>query len=65
MEPLTIAAWALVLLLAPIALLLWLTESHQQKVVRYRRRGWSQQRIANHLRISRYQVRQALAGGAA
>ena len=51
----------LVLLLLPIIILLWATESTQQRATRLRSYGWSQQRIADHMQISRYRVRQALA----
>lgn len=54
-------AWAAALLLFPVILLLWATESRRQRIHRLRSYGWSQQRIADHLRISRYAVRQALA----
>jgi len=50
--------WAL---LIPIGIILWVTESRQQRIRRLRRYGWPQQRIADHLQVSRYQVRQALA----
>lgn len=54
-------AWAAALLLLPIVILLWATESRPQRIQRLRSYGWSQQRIATHLRISRYRVRQSLA----
>jgi transcriptional regulator len=50
-------AWAAVLLLLPIVLLLWLTESRQQRARRLRSCGWTQQRIADHLGCSRTTVR--------
>lgn len=54
-------AWAAILLTLPIILLLWATQSRPQRIHRLRSYGWSQQRIATHLHISRYAVRQALA----
>jgi DNA-binding CsgD family transcriptional regulator len=51
----------LALLLLPLLVLLWATESTKQRATRLRSYGWSQQRIADHLGISRYKVRQALA----
>ena len=44
-----------------IGVVLWLSESRQQRIHRLRSYNWSQQRIASHLHISRYAVRQALA----
>ena len=43
-----------------IGVALWLTESRQQRIHRLRSYGWSQQRIANHLHLSRYAVKKAL-----
>ena len=58
----TIAAFALLFLTLPIVLVLWLTESRTQRVQRLRNRhGWTQQRIADHLGISRSTVRRHLA----
>ena len=54
-------AWAAVLLLLPVLLLAHLTESNRERARRLRRSGWSQQRIATHLGISRYRVRQMIA----
>jgi transcriptional regulator len=48
-------------LLLPVVVLLWLTESQPQRIVRLHSYGWSQRRIASHLGVSRYQVRLALA----
>jgi hypothetical protein len=56
-----IAAWIAVLLLFPILFLLWATESQEQQIRRWHRRGQSQRAIAAQLGISRYRVRQALA----
>jgi hypothetical protein len=55
-----LAAWGLALLLLPLIVIIWATESRSQRIHRLRRQGWSQQRIASHLQISRYQVRLAL-----
>ena len=57
----TILCTALVLLLLPLLFLLWLTESRQQRALRWRRDGWTQQRIADRLGCSRSTVRRMLA----
>jgi hypothetical protein len=49
------------LLLLPLVILLWATESTEQRAKRLRGYGWTQRRIADHMRISRYRVRLALA----
>lgn len=51
----------LIVLLLPIIIILWATESTEQRVKRLRSYGWSQQRIADHMGITRYRVRTALA----
>jgi len=51
-----IAAWAAVLLLLPIVILLWATESAEQRAKRLRSYGWTQRRIAEHMGISRSRV---------
>jgi len=51
----------LALLLLPLLVLLWATESTEQRAKRLRSYGWSQRRIAEHMHISRYRVRLALA----
>jgi len=48
-------------LLLPVLIILWATETTPQRVNRLRSNGWSQQRIADHMQISRYRVRMALA----
>ena len=67
MEPITVtAAWLLAMLLLPLVVLFWVTESKPQRIRRFQRQyGWSQRRIAEHVGITRWQVRTALAGGAA
>lgn len=57
----TMTTIILTLLLLPLALLLWATESTEQRAKRLRSYGWSQRRIADHMRITRYRVRVALA----
>lgn len=57
----TTLALILALLLLPLLVLLWATESLEQRAKRLRSYGWSQQRIADHLHITRYRVRVALA----
>ena len=53
-------AWAAVLLLLPIVVLLNLTESRQQKIRRWRSYGMTQQAIADRLSVSRTTVRRWL-----
>ena len=57
----TTFALLLALLLLPFLVLLWATESRPQRAKRLRSYGWSQQRIAAHLGVTRYRVRVALA----
>lgn len=57
----TTLLWVLLLpLVIAIGVILWLSETTPQRIHRLRRSGWSQQRIADHLHISRYAVRRAL-----
>lgn len=55
-----IIAWAAILLTLPVIVILWATESRQQRVRRWRRAGLSQQRIADRLGVSRATVRRDL-----
>ena len=57
----TLICSLLVLLLLPVLVLLWATESRQQRARRWRRDGWTQQRIADRLGCSRTTVRRLLA----
>lgn len=57
----TTFAIVLALLLLPVLILLWATESTEQRARRLHRNGWSQRRIADHLNVTRYRVRVALA----
>ena len=57
----TTLAILIAVLLLPLIVILWLTETTPQRVNRLRRNGWSQQRIADHMQISRYRVRMVLA----
>ena len=57
----TTFAALLALLLLPLLVLLWATESRQRRAVRLRSYGWSQQRIADRLGCSRTTVRRLLA----
>ena len=57
----TTFALLLALLLLPFLVLGWATESRPQRVKRLQSYGWSQQRIADHLGVTRYRVRVALA----
>ena len=42
------------------AVVLWITEGRQERCQRLTRGGMSQAQVADHLGISRYQVRKAL-----
>lgn len=55
-----IAAWTLALLLLPILVLLWATESREHRARRWRRQGLTQQAIADRLGCSRSTVRRIL-----
>jgi predicted DNA-binding protein (UPF0251 family) len=44
------------LLLLPIIIILWATESTEQRAKRLRSYGWTQRRIAEHMGISRSRV---------
>jgi AraC-like DNA-binding protein len=57
----TTIALLIALLLLPVLFLLWATESRQQRARRWRRDGWTQQRIADRLGCSRSTVRRLLA----
>jgi DNA-binding transcriptional regulator LsrR (DeoR family) len=56
----TTLAWVAVILLFPLILLLWATESQQQRIRRLHTAGLSQTKIATRLNLSRYTVRKAL-----
>ena len=56
-----LAAWIAALILLPALVLLWATESRQQRARRWRRDGWTQQAIADRLGCSRTTVRRILA----
>ncbi len=56
----TAFAFLLALLLLPLLVLLWATESTQQRAKRLRSYGWTQRRIADHMGISIYATRKAL-----
>jgi hypothetical protein len=56
-----ITAWALALLMLPLAVLFWATESRQQRARRWRSYGLTQQAIADRLGCSRTTVRRLLA----
>jgi CRP-like cAMP-binding protein len=55
-----LAAWALALLLLPVLILAWATESREQRARRWRRQGLTQQVIADRLGVSRSTVRRLL-----
>jgi len=56
------AALLLVILLLPLLVLLWASESRQQRAKRWRRAGLTQQAIADRLGCSRTTARRLLAG---
>lgn len=53
--------WLLLPLLLVVAVILWLTESREQRIRRWRAAGMSQRSIAERLGVSTYQIRKALA----
>jgi hypothetical protein len=57
----TTLAVLIAVLLLPLLVILWFTESVPERANRLRSNGWSQQRIADHMQISRYRVRMVLA----
>jgi len=57
----TTLAILIAVLLLPLLIILWFTETTPQRVNRLRSYGFSQQRIADHMQISRYRVRMVLA----
>jgi AraC-like DNA-binding protein len=57
----TFTCLLLAALLLPLLILLWATESREQRARRWRRDGWTQQRIADRLGCSRSTVRRMLA----
>ena len=59
---LTTAALLLALILLPLLVLLWASESRQQRARRWRQAGLTQQAIADRLGCSRSTVRRLLAG---
>ena len=56
----TTLALVLAALLLPLLILLWATESKPQRARRLRNYGWTQQRIADHLGVSRSTARRLL-----
>lgn len=57
-----LAAWVAAFVLLPIVILLWATESRQQRACRWRKAGLTQQEIADRLGCSRSTVRRMLVG---
>jgi len=57
----TLAALLLALILFPLLVLCWASESRQQRARRWRRAGLTQQAIADRLGCSRTTVRRLLA----
>lgn len=58
---LCLLATLLAILTIPVLVLLWLTETRQQRARRWRADGMSQQAIADRLGVSRSTVRRMLA----
>ena len=58
----TIAALLLALILLPLIVLAWASESRQQRARRWRRAGLTQQAIADRLGVSRTTARRLLVG---
>jgi transcriptional regulator len=58
---LCLLATILAILTIPVLVLLWATETRQQRARRWRAAGWTQQRIADRLGVSRTTVRRMLA----
>ena len=58
---LCLLATVLAILTIPVLVLLWATETRQQRARRWRAAGWTQQRIADRLGCSRTTVRRMLA----
>jgi hypothetical protein len=56
----TALALVLAALLLPLLILLWATESKPQRARRLRSYGWTQQRIADQLGVSRTTARRLL-----
>jgi hypothetical protein len=56
----TTLALVLAALLLPLLILLWATESKPQRARRLRSYGWTQQRIADQLGVSRTTARRLL-----
>jgi len=57
----TTLALLIATLLLPLIIILWFLETTPQRAQRLRRQGWTQNRIAQHMGISRYRVRMVLA----
>lgn len=53
----TTIALIIALLMLPLVVLLWATETTEERAVRLRSYGWTQRRIAEHMGISRSRVR--------
>ena len=53
--------WLLLPLLLVVGIILWLTESREQRIRRWRAAGMTQRAIAERLGISTYAVRKVLA----
>jgi len=61
MTSICIAATIAAIILLPIVVIFWVTETRRQRAKRWRSYGWSQQAIAERLGCSRTTVRRLLA----
>ena len=52
MEPISIGAWMLALILLPVLILLWATESKSTRIQRLRKQGHSWKQIADRYGVS-------------
>ena len=52
MEPVSIGAWIIVLILLPVLILLWATESKSTRIQRLRKQGQTWKQIAERYGVS-------------
>ena len=57
MEPISIGAWIVVLILLPVLILLWATESKSTRIQRLRKQGQTWKQIAERYGVSATTVR--------
>ena len=62
MTPLCCAAWLVALIVLPVLIILWATESQDQRIRRFKRQyGLSERVLAKRFGVTRHRVRVALA----